>query len=86
MKKYSDYIKKLCPKDGDLLVFSVKEFKDPKRVAELMNRIAPGKRIGFIFVENVHDDIAIKKGFVEWLEAKKRAMGLPEKLPAVAKQ
>ena len=82
--------KKLRPESGDIIAFSLEEFDTPRKRQELcdsLGRVFYGKHIGIIFVNDVHDSIAIHRGLATQMDKEREAMkneetrevaGLPE--------
>lgn len=72
--KVKDIIRNLSPKNGDIIVINNNEFPKDEDKKYLMEKIGPllhSKHIGIMFVNNVHDDIAIKKDLMNWIEEQK---------------
>jgi len=86
--KIKDF-KRMHPQGGDIFVFSTKEFGTRPQQQALCQALGPifhGKRIGIIFVEDVHDELMIYGQLAAWMETQldmmkeelKKEMGIEE--------
>lgn len=73
--------KKLRPESGDIIAFSLEEFDTPRKRQELcesLGRVFYGKHIGIIFVNDVHDSIAIHQGLAKQFEEQRKGLSSEE--------
>ena len=80
--------KRLHPQDGDIIVFSMKEFDTTGKRKELttsLGRLFKDKHIGIIFVEDVNDSVKVYQHLAKWLD-EQRSLINEEKRAIVAVQ